>query len=81
MSTRVRLYAVVALLNDPIADFLFLVLLPKQKFMSAGAVLKYSAEKYLEMEEKSLEKNEFYKGEIFAMAGCSWISAKTLPVI
>ena len=35
-------------------------------------VLKYTEEEYLEMEEKSLEKHEFYKGEIFAMAGASF---------
>ncbi|MCY7291092.1 MAG: Uma2 family endonuclease, partial [Ferruginibacter sp.] len=33
--------------------------------------MKYTEEEYLEMEEKSLEKHEFYKGEIFAMAGAS----------
>lgn len=39
--------------------------------MSAVPVLKYSVDEYLEMEEKSLEKHEFYQGEIFAMAGGS----------
>jgi hypothetical protein len=39
--------------------------------MNAATVLKYTAEEYLELEETSLEKNEFYKGEIFAMAGAS----------
>ena len=39
--------------------------------MNAQPVLKYTAEEYLELEETSLEKNEFYKGEIFAMAGAS----------
>ena len=29
--------------------------------------MKYTEEEYLELEEKSLEKHEFYKGEIFAM--------------
>ena len=31
----------------------------------------YSIQEYLEMERGSLEKNEYYKGEIFAMAGAS----------
>jgi Uma2 family endonuclease len=39
--------------------------------MNAAAVLKYTAEEYLDLEEASLEKNKFYKGEIFAMAGAS----------
>jgi len=39
--------------------------------MNTLPVLKYTEEEYLEMEEKSLEKHEFYKGEIFAMAGAS----------
>ncbi len=39
--------------------------------MNASPILKYTAEEYLELEETSLEKNEFYKGEIFAMAGAS----------
>lgn len=39
--------------------------------MNAAAVLKYTAEEYLELEETSLEKNEFYKREIFAMEGGS----------
>jgi Uma2 family endonuclease len=39
--------------------------------MSAIPILKYSVEEYLESEEKSLEKHEFYQGEIFAMAGAS----------
>ncbi len=39
--------------------------------MNAEPILKYTAEEYLELEEASLEKNEFYKGEIFAMAGAS----------
>ncbi len=39
--------------------------------MSAVPVLKYTMDAYLEMEEKSLEKHEYYLGEIFAMAGAS----------
>ncbi len=39
--------------------------------MNAVSILKYTPEEYLELEETSLEKNEFYKGEIFAMAGAS----------
>lgn len=39
--------------------------------MNVAAFLKYTAEEYLELEETSLEKNEFYKGEILAMAGGS----------
>ncbi len=39
--------------------------------MNAAPIIKYTAEEYLELEEASLEKNEFYKGEIFAMAGAS----------
>jgi Uma2 family endonuclease len=39
--------------------------------MNATTGLKYTADEYLELEETSLEKNEFYKGEIFAMAGGS----------
>ena len=40
--------------------------------MSSVPAVKYkSVEEYLEMEEKSLEKNEYYQGEIFAMAGAS----------
>lgn len=30
---------------------------------------KYTIEEYLEMEETSLEKHEYYQGEIFAMSG------------
>lgn len=38
--------------------------------MSAAPALKYiDVEAYLEMEESSETKNEYYKGEIFAMAG------------
>lgn len=41
--------------------------------MSRAPALKYkSIEEYLELEEKSLEKNEYYQGEIFAMAGASF---------
>jgi Uma2 family endonuclease len=39
--------------------------------MGAEPILKYTVEEYLSLEEKSLEKNEYYKGEIFAMAGAS----------
>ncbi len=39
--------------------------------MSAIPILKYSIAEYLEAEEKSVEKNEFYQGEIFAMVGAS----------
>ncbi len=39
--------------------------------MNILPVLKYTEEEYLEMEEKSLEKHEFYKGKIFAMAAAS----------
>jgi Uma2 family endonuclease len=39
--------------------------------MSAAPILKYSIAEYLENEEKSLEKHEYYQGEIFAMAGAS----------
>lgn len=39
--------------------------------MGAVPVLKYSIQSYLEMEENSLVKHEFYQGEIFAMAGAS----------
>ena len=41
--------------------------------MSSAPALKYiSIEEYLELEEKSPEKNEYYQGEIFAMAGGSF---------
>lgn len=39
--------------------------------MNTIPILKYSIDEYLEMEESSLEKHEFYQGEIFAMAGAS----------
>jgi Uma2 family endonuclease len=39
--------------------------------MGAAPILKYSIADYLESEEKSLEKHEYYQGEIFAMAGAS----------
>lgn len=39
--------------------------------MNAQPIIKYTADEYLELEETSLEKNEFYQGEIFAMAGAS----------
>jgi Uma2 family endonuclease len=39
--------------------------------MGADPILKYTVEEYLSLEEKSLEKNEYYQGEIFAMAGAS----------
>ncbi len=39
--------------------------------MNDAPTIKYTAEEYLELEEASLEKNEFYRGEIFAMAGAS----------
>lgn len=32
-----------------------------------------SVEEYLEMEEQSRDKHEYYKGEVFAMAGASFI--------
>jgi hypothetical protein len=37
--------------------------------MSAAPTLKYSMACYLESEEKSLVKHEYYQGEIFAIAG------------
>lgn len=53
--------------------------------MSGLTTLKYTAEEYLELEDASLEKNEFYKGEIFAMAAGSiahnQITRNTLSVI
>jgi Uma2 family endonuclease len=53
--------------------------------MNAQPILKYTAEEYLELEETSLEKNEFYKGEIFAMAGGSiehnQITRNTMTVV
>jgi Uma2 family endonuclease len=39
--------------------------------MSAAPILKYSIDAYLESEAKSQEKHEYYRGEIFAMAGAS----------
>jgi Uma2 family endonuclease len=39
--------------------------------MSAAPILKYSIADYLESEKKSLEKHEYYQGEIFAMASAS----------
>jgi Uma2 family endonuclease len=39
--------------------------------MNTAPILKYTAEEYLALEERSLEKHEFYQGEIFAMAGAS----------
>jgi len=39
--------------------------------MSALPQLKYSINEYMEMEATSLEKHEFYQGEVFAMAGAS----------
>ena len=39
--------------------------------MGAAPLLKHSIAAYLESEEKSDVKHEFYKGEIFAMAGAS----------
>ena len=39
--------------------------------MSAAPILKHSIAEYLEAETKSLEKHEYYQGEIFAMAGAS----------
>ncbi len=36
--------------------------------MSTVPIVKYTEEEYLELEEASSEKNEFYKGEIFVMA-------------
>lgn len=41
--------------------------------MSIIPALKYvSVEEYLEMEEASLEKHEYYGGEVFAMAGAGF---------
>ncbi len=39
--------------------------------MSAAPVLKYSIEEYLTLEDNSVDKNEYYQGEIFAMSGAS----------
>ncbi len=39
--------------------------------MNPAKATKYTEEEYLEMENDSLEKHEFYQGEIFAMAGAS----------
>lgn len=39
--------------------------------MSALAILKFTVDEYLAEEEKSTVKHEYYKGEIFAMAGAS----------
>ena len=39
--------------------------------MTAIPNRKYSVEEYLELEEKAEFKSEYYKGEIFAMAGAS----------
>ena len=35
---------------------------------------KMSIEEYLEMENASLEKHEYYKGEVFAMSGPLMVS-------
>ncbi len=39
--------------------------------MSTAALRKYTVEEYLAREERAETKNEFYRGEIFAMAGAS----------
>jgi Uma2 family endonuclease len=39
--------------------------------MGAEPILKHTMEEYLVLEEKSIEKHEYYLGEIFAMAGAS----------
>ncbi len=39
--------------------------------MSTPSILKYTIAEYLANEGKSLEKHEYYQGEIFAMAGAS----------
>lgn len=39
--------------------------------MSAIPLKQYTKADYMEMEEVSLEKNQYYQGEIFAMAGAS----------
>jgi Uma2 family endonuclease len=39
--------------------------------MGAEPILKHTMEEYLVLEEKSVEKHEYYQGEIFAMAGAS----------
>lgn len=45
----------------------------KQSFMSAVTATKYITEdEYLVAEEVALEKHEYYKGEVFAMAGASF---------
>lgn len=39
--------------------------------MNANALRKYSISEYLEMESVSLEKHEYYQGEVFSMADAS----------
>jgi Uma2 family endonuclease len=39
--------------------------------MSTATKLRYTPQEYLELERKSPTRNEYYKGEIFAMAGAS----------
>jgi Uma2 family endonuclease len=40
--------------------------------MSTASQRKYTVEEYLEREERSETKHEFYQGEIFAMTGASY---------
>ena len=39
--------------------------------MSTGAIRKYSEAEYLQIERESLDKHQFYQGEMFQMAGAS----------
>ena len=49
----------------------YLGVAPKQKIMSAISRPKLSAAEYLQAERLADHKSEFFRGEVFAMAGGS----------
>src|SRR5690348_5479563 len=50
-------------------NFLYFYFMEVREPAVAYGKQKFSIAEYLEMEDASAEKNEYYKGEIFAMSG------------
>jgi len=52
-----------------LSNFLYFYFMEVREPAIAYGKQNFSIEEYLEMEKSSIEKHEYYKGEIFAMSG------------